>query len=153
VRAQQNSYRWQRRAVPIGLNLYCRGARGIFLDWYIARAGVSYGPFTAEEFARFQAEGQLTATDQVWRKGLDQWILYQDFRSPPDGLASNEVDIDRRDGSSPRKCSVCLIARRLARAPYDTLRTILELVRHPTEFAQQRIDVGPRDLHRAVFLS
>jgi hypothetical protein len=39
------------------------------LDWYISRAGTSYGPFTAEEFARFQAQGQLTVTDQVWKAG------------------------------------------------------------------------------------
>jgi hypothetical protein len=128
------------------------GCGATFLDWYIARAGVSYGPFTAEQFARFQAEGQLTLTDQVWKAGLDRWIPYGDFRpAPVHAEAPDEPIIEHRPGASTRKCAICLVARGLARVPYETLGTIFELMRRPSEFGRQRIDVGPRDLQRALY--
>src|SRR5262249_43693688 len=49
--------------------------------WYISREGVNYGPFTADDFARFESEGQLTSTDHVWCTGFDQWRLYEEYRS------------------------------------------------------------------------
>jgi GYF domain 2 len=121
------------------------------LDWYIARAGVSYGPFTAEEFSRFQAEGHVTLTDQVWKAGFDRWIPYGDFRSTNPVHAEAPNPIIEPPGASPKKCAICLVARGLVRVPYETLGTILELMRRPTQFGRQRIDVGPRDLQRALY--
>src|SRR5262245_16726395 len=90
------------RWLPIVFDPYWSGVRGLFLDWYIARAGVSYGPFTAEEFARFQAEGQLTLTDEVWNAGFERWVSYEDFRSarPSHSKAPQEPITEARLGAS-----------------------------------------------------
>ena len=114
--------------------------------WYILRDGHSYGPFTTDDFVRFESEGQLAATDYVWYTGLDQWRLYKEYSStgPPTTavVPTNSVS---------RKCAPCLIVRKLLRLPYDTALTAFAVVARPTQFARQRIDIGPRDLYRASY--
>jgi hypothetical protein len=47
--------------------------------WYISRDGQRVGPFTNEEFARFEEAGTLRPTDQIWQTGMDEWIAYSDY--------------------------------------------------------------------------
>jgi hypothetical protein len=68
-----------------------------------------------------------------------------------DAIAPKEPSIEPRAGASTRKCAFCLIVRGLVRVPYEILGTILELMRRPSEFGRQRIDVGTRDLQRALY--
>ena len=49
--------------------------------WYIERDGQRFGPFSAGDFERFEAEKQLVATDYVWRTGLDGWVTYAELQS------------------------------------------------------------------------
>lgn len=124
----------------------------IAIEWYISRDGQQHGPFTEGDLARFVAQGQVLDADYVWHSGLDQWKLYREYRAGP---ASAPAFDDHTRASSPanapRKCSFCLFVRKVLRVPYDTLATAFELLVRPTRFAQQRIDVGPRDLYRASY--
>ena len=47
------------------------------LTWYISRDNQRVGPFSADEFARFEKAGTLRPTDQVWQTGMDAWIEYR----------------------------------------------------------------------------
>ena len=47
--------------------------------WYISRDDHRHGPFSADEFARFEEAGRLRPTDQVWQTGMDAWIDYNDY--------------------------------------------------------------------------
>jgi len=114
------------------------------IAWYISREGVNYGPFTADDFARFENEGQLTSTDYVWCTGFDQWRLYEEYRS----------SAARTIGKSPRtspESGPHLLARKLIRIPYNLLVTVIDVIARPTEFAGRRIDAGSRDLYRASY--
>src|SRR5262249_49722679 len=44
-----------------------------------------------------------------------------------------------------------LLARKLLHAPFNVLLTSVEVLFRPVQFASRRIDVGPRDLHRACY--
>jgi hypothetical protein len=104
--------------------------------WYIARDNQRFGPFTAEDFRRFEREGQLVPTDCVWHTGLDDWIAYCDYQ--------------RSRQRAPSRAARLLL-RRALRFPADLLATAFAILRRPTEFAKARIDTGPRDLGRAVY--
>lgn len=43
-------------------------------EWYLARAGKRYGPMTDEELARLARDGNLVASDHLWRQGFEDWI-------------------------------------------------------------------------------
>ena len=47
--------------------------------WYISRDDHRHGPYSADEFARFEEAGRLRPTDQVWQTGMDAWIDYNDY--------------------------------------------------------------------------
>lgn len=116
--------------------------------WYIARDGNKYGPFSGEDFAQFEKEGQFVDTDFIWRTGLGEWQSYGDLCAAR--RASTQLNF-RAEPAAPQKCAVCLILRQILRTPLDIARTAFELVTQPTRFAQNRIDVGPRDLQRAFY--
>lgn len=103
--------------------------------WYISRDNQRFGPFSAEEFRRFEREGQLVPTDSVWHTGLDDWIAYGDYLT----------------GQRAPRRALRLLLRRALRFPADIFATAFAIVRRPTEFAKSRIDTGPRDLGRAVY--
>lgn len=103
--------------------------------WYIARDDRQFGPFSAEDFSRFEREGQLVPADRVWYTGLDEWISYGDYRSR----------------QRPPGRAVGLLLRRALRFPLDLVTNIFAIVRRPTQFGRSRIDTGPRDLGRAVY--
>jgi GYF domain 2 len=110
--------------------------------WYIERDGQRFGPFSAADFARFEAEKQLAVTDYVWRTGLDGWVTYAEFQSRFAAAAQ-----------APRitRCATCVVIRKLIRVPLDLALTVFEVVTKPTDFAKRRIDAGPRDLYRALY--
>src|SRR5262249_54482695 len=43
-------------------------------DWFIARDGPSHGPVRWDELLELFRAGQVSATDFVWREGLDDWV-------------------------------------------------------------------------------
>jgi GYF domain 2 len=49
--------------------------------WFIARDRKHAGPFTADEFARFEVEGHLRPSDRVWKTGMDAWMAYGDYEA------------------------------------------------------------------------
>ncbi|HZY87989.1 MAG TPA: DUF4339 domain-containing protein [Gemmataceae bacterium] len=43
-------------------------------DWFLARAGQqTLGPITAQQLKQLGAEGEIQATDLVWRPGMAKW--------------------------------------------------------------------------------
>ena len=110
--------------------------------WYIERDGQRFGPFSAGDFARFEAEKQFAATDFVWCTGLDRWLTYAEFQSSfVPAVAPPRMT----------RCATCVAIKKLIRVPLDLALTALEVVTRPTTFAKQRIDAGPRDLYRALY--
>jgi hypothetical protein len=126
--------------------------------WYIERDNQRFGPFSTEDFRRFEREGQLVPTDIVWHTGLDDWITYGDYRtsqrsrtsvaSPGVGVAT--ATAGEVAAGSPRSALRPLL-RKALRFPTDMMATAIAIVRRPTEFGQSRIDTGPRGLGRAVY--
>lgn len=43
-------------------------------EWYVRRGDDQFGPFSSTEFLRLAEDGRLTASDLVWRTGLESWI-------------------------------------------------------------------------------
>jgi GYF domain 2 len=110
--------------------------------WYIERDGQRFGPFSADEFARFEADKQLVATDYVWCTGLDGWLTYGEFQSRFAPVVAPP---------RPTNCAICVAIKKLVRVPLDLALTAFEIVARPTAFAQRRIDAGPRDLYRSLY--
>ena len=91
--------------------------------WYISRDNQRVGPFSADEFARFEKAGTLRPTDQVWQTGMDAWIAYSDY-----GASRNAASISAGPPSSAtkaetEKCAICLWVRRGLRALRRTFIT------------------------------
>ena len=93
--------------------------------WYISRDNQRVGPFSAEQFARFETAGTLRPTDQVWQTGMPAWIAYSDY----DASRNAEAALEGPDRPSPptkaddRKCAICLFVRRGMRALTRTFIT------------------------------
>jgi GYF domain 2 len=85
--------------------------------WYISRNGQRAGPFTNDDFARFEEAGGLRPTDQVWHTGMQSWIAYSDHDARK--VAGRLVD-RRPSGSSANAddetCAICLMMRRAMQA-------------------------------------
>ena len=93
--------------------------------WYISRDNQRVGPFSAEQFARFETAGTLRPTDQVWQTGMAAWIEYSDYAATHNAEAALEGP-DRPSSptkSDDRKCAICLFVRRGMRALTRTLIT------------------------------
>lgn len=59
-------------------------------QWYVARDGQQYGPYSSEQLAEEARAGRLVPTDRVWREGLKGWIsaslvrgLFPPIEAPP----------------------------------------------------------------------
>ena len=114
--------------------------------WYISREGERFGPFTAGDFAEFEATSQIKATDHIWYTGLDDWLEYSEYRRIAEG--SSAV---RPKEMAKRLLGARLIARKLLRVPRGILTTAFQVLTKPTDFAKDQIDTGPRALHRALY--
>ena len=44
------------------------------LDFYVAREGKCYGPYTEVAARTFLADGRIQADDLCWRPGMDTWL-------------------------------------------------------------------------------
>ena len=42
-------------------------------EWYFVRDGAQMGPVTVEELSQMIADGEVTATDLVWKEGMSRW--------------------------------------------------------------------------------
>jgi hypothetical protein len=60
------------------------------IEWYVARDGKTYGPFTPEEMSAGARDGELRRDDLVWRKGMPYWQPAADvpglWPAPPTAL-------------------------------------------------------------------
>jgi hypothetical protein len=50
-------------------------------EWYVARAGEQFGPFTFERMRKGAREGELKQDDAVWCAGMPDWQLAADIAS------------------------------------------------------------------------
>jgi GYF domain 2 len=85
--------------------------------WYISRDGQRAGPFTNDDFARFEEAGGLRPTDQVWHTGMQSWIAYSDHDARK--VAGRLVDRHPSGSSASaddETCAICLMMRRAMRA-------------------------------------
>ena len=85
--------------------------------WFISRDGERAGPFTNDEFARFEEAGGLRPTDQVWQTGMQSWIAYSDHDAR--SVAGRLVDRDTAGSSAKaddETCAICLLVQRAMRA-------------------------------------
>ena len=87
--------------------------------WYISRDDHRHGPFSADQFARFEEAGTLRPTDQVWQTGMDAWIDYKDY------VARESVGRSERPH---RQSASGLLMRRGMRALTATMTTALQAV-------------------------
>ena len=90
--------------------------------WYISRDDQRLGPFSADQFVRFEEAGTLRPTDQIWRTGMDAWIEYSDYVARK---SRSRSEGPHQPGSSreTEKCAICLLMRRGIRALTTTLTT------------------------------
>jgi len=44
------------------------------LDFYVAREGECFGPYTEADARNYLADGRIRADDLCWRPGLDTWL-------------------------------------------------------------------------------
>src|SRR5262245_25736687 len=44
------------------------------IEWYVARDGKTFGPFTSERMNTGVREGELRRDDHVWCKGMPHWL-------------------------------------------------------------------------------
>jgi hypothetical protein len=74
-------------------------------DWFLARAGrETLGPITAQQLKQLGAEGEIQATDLVWRPGMLKWTPAAQVKGlltgsgemptapPPEPVGAQEVD-------------------------------------------------------------
>src|SRR5215470_4514108 len=43
-------------------------------QWYVARGGETYGPFSSDQMAEGARSGELTRDDLVWFEGMAYWL-------------------------------------------------------------------------------
>ena len=85
-------------------------------NWYISRDNQRVGPFSADEFARFEKAGTLRATDQVWQTGMDGWIAYSDYEASRNAVSISAGPPSSAAKAETKKCAICLLVRRGMRA-------------------------------------
>jgi hypothetical protein len=119
--------------------------------WYISREGQRFGPFTADDFADFEATNQIKASDHIWYTGLDDWLAYSEYTRAEQTSKLIGVQPGGIGSPSKRLIGAQLIARKLLRVPRGIAATTFQVLTTPTVFAKQQIDTGPRALHRALY--
>jgi len=61
------------------------------MEWFVARNGESFGPFSVDTLVNGARTGQLRKDDWVWRAGLNDWVSagsVSDLWPRPDGYIS-----------------------------------------------------------------
>lgn len=112
--------------------------------WYISRDDQRVGPFTDDEFARFEEAGRLRPTDQVWQTGMDAWIAYGDYDAGK--AATRFVGLHRPSSSSN---AIGVLVRRGMRRLTNTLTTAFHIASaqltkiHGAAFASPPADISP----------
>ena len=81
-------------------------------NWYISRDNQRVGPFSADEFARFEKAGTLRPTDQVWQTGMDAWIAYSDYEASRNAVSIFAGPPSSATKAETEKCAICLLVRR-----------------------------------------
>jgi hypothetical protein len=61
------------RAAQSSLGSTIASAAGT-LDFYVAREGKHFGPFTEADARNYLADGRVRADDLCWRPGMDNWL-------------------------------------------------------------------------------
>ena len=85
-------------------------------NWYISRNNQRVGPFSADEFARFEKAGTLRPTDHVWQTGMDAWIAYSDYEASRNAASISTGPPSSATKAETEKCAICLLVRRALRA-------------------------------------
>ena len=109
--------------------------------WYISRDDQRAGPYTNDEFARFEEAGRLRPTDQVWQTGMQSWIAYSDHDARK--VAGRLVGRDTANSSAKaddETCAICLLVQRGMRAVAKRVATALHSV--STHFAKLRVSAA-----------
>ena|GEM_PF-1981150 len=117
--------------------------------WYISRDNQRVGPFSAEQFARFETAGTLRPTDQVWQTGMGAWIAYSDYAASRNAEAAFEGP-DRPSSPSKsdgRKCAICRFVRRGMRALTRTFITARHSVARMRSVSASSPAGDPSPLH------
>ena len=98
--------------------------------WYISRDDQRRGPFSSDQFARFEEVGTLRPTDQVWQTGMDAWIDYNDYvaRKSVAHLESPHRPSASGPEKDNEKCAICHLIRGGMRALTATLTTASQTV-------------------------
>jgi hypothetical protein len=91
--------------------------------WYISRDNKRVGPFSADEFARFEKAGTLRPTDQVWQTGMAAWIAYSDYEASRNAVSISAGPPSSTTKAETEKCAICLLVRRSMRALRRTFIT------------------------------
>jgi hypothetical protein len=91
--------------------------------WYISRDNKRVGPFSADEFARFEKAGTLRATDQVWQTGMAAWIAYSDYEASRNAVSISAGPSSSATKAETERCAICLLVRRGMRALRRTFIT------------------------------
>ena len=84
--------------------------------WYISRDNQRVGPFSADEFARFEKAGTLRPTDQIWQTGMDAWIEYSGYAATRNAAPISTGPPSSATKAETKKCAICLSVRRGLRA-------------------------------------
>jgi GYF domain 2 len=92
-------------------------------NWYISRDNQRVGPFSADEFARFEKAGTLRPTDQVWQTGMAAWIAYSDYEASRNAVSISPGPPSSATKAETEKCAICLLVRRGMRALRRTFIT------------------------------
>jgi GYF domain 2 len=97
--------------------------------WYISRDDHRHGPFSADQFARFEEAGTLRPTDQVWETGMDTWIEYKDYVARESASRSERAHRQSASGlADNQKCAICHLLRRGMLALAAIMTTALQAV-------------------------
>jgi hypothetical protein len=100
---------------PGGLDLVANEDSTVMAEkWYFARAGKSFGPFSAAQFKELAATEQLRPQDTVWKEGMDKGVpaakvrqLFSQIhtKAPPSPPGGRTVAAPSPSLSPPRRAS------------------------------------------------
>jgi hypothetical protein len=114
------------------------------IEWYVARDGKTYGPFTPEEMTAGARDGELRRDDLVWRKGMPYWQPAADLPGlwppPPPALLAAPTREPAPPATSPTPATPPppAVAAAATPAPRAEARHDAERQAEPAESAPKR---------------